>query len=408
MTTLASAAGDHPRPHPHPTDSTYDAIVVGGRVAGASTALLLARQGHRVLVLDRADPTTDAVSTHAILRTGVMQLTRWGLLERVIAAGTPALRTVTLGFGSERIPFAVRPEHGVDALYAPRRHTLDSILVEAATEAGAEFAPHTRLTGLLRTASGQVTGVVARTADDELTCTARMVIGADGTWSRTAQLVGSSPYRHHPATNAVTFAYYQGIDVAEVWFQFSPGVNAGIIPTNDGHCCVFVGRHTRRLGAFRTDPETEFDRLLTAAGADLAQVVSTGVRATPFRGTNGLPGVVRQPWGPGWALAGDAGYTKDPISAHGISSALRDAELCARAVDRSLRSPHHTITAMTEYHQTRDDLSAPIFHESRALAAYRWDVHEASRRMKSISDAVRRECDAISNLGEWAPLLTSR
>jgi flavin-dependent dehydrogenase len=342
------------------------------------------------------------VSTHAILRSGVLQLTRWGILDRVVAAGTPPVRDITLGFGPERIPFQVRPEHGVDTLYAPRRHILDTILVEAAEEAGAEFAGGTRMIDLLRDDAGGVTGIVAKRRSVEMRPTSRIVIGADGVWSRTAELVGAHSYRSHQATNAVTYAYYQAVDVPGFWFQFTPGVNAGIIPTNDDMCCVFIGRHNDQIGEFRADSENEFNRLLEKSGPDLAATVSAGSRASQFRGTKGLPGFIRQPWGPGWALVGDAGYTKDPISAHGISDALRDAELCARAVDHAIRRPEETVEAMNGYQRLRDGLSESMFRESEVLARYQWDAAEASDRMRAISEAVRAECAVLAPQREWA------
>lgn len=333
------AAGDPPRSRtvgPSLTlESDYDVVVVGARVAGASTAMLLARHGHRVLLVDRAPMPSDVVSTHAILRTGVLQLSRWGILADVVAAGTPPVRDITLGFGDERVEFGVKADHGVDTLYAPRRYILDNILVEAALKAGAEFADRTRMVELLRNADGSVAGIVTKQGDREQAYTARMVIGADGVWSRTAKLVGARDYLSHPATNAITYAYYRDVDVAGFWFQFTPGVNAGIIPTNDNLSCVFAGRRNDRMAEFRVDSEAEFNSLLRQAGVDLWSKASTGSRVSPFRAMT-LPGFVRQPWGAGWALVGDAGYTKDPISAHGISDGLRDAELCARAVDRAL------------------------------------------------------------------------
>ncbi len=383
----------------------YDVIVVGARVAGASTAMLLARQGHRVLMVERAGMPSDVVSTHAILRSGVLQLTRWGLLDRVIAAGTPPVRDVILGFGGDRIPFEVRPEFGVDALYAPRRHLLDSILVEAAQEAGVEFADRTRVVDLARGPIGQVTGVVLKGQGNRLIRTAQMVVGADGVWSRIAGLVGANAYEGHPATNAVTYAYFREVEMSGFWFQFTPGVNAGLIPTNDGLCCVFVGRSNDRGADFRASDD-EFNHLLRSAAPDLAEMVSEGSRASGFRGTNGLPGFIRQPWGPGWALVGDAGYTKDPISAHGISDGLRDAELCARAVDRAIRHPDGWVEAMTGYQSLRDRLSLRMFQEAQALARFEWDAAEASSRMRVISESVRAECEALEGLGEWSSAMS--
>jgi 2-polyprenyl-6-methoxyphenol hydroxylase-like FAD-dependent oxidoreductase len=347
------------------------------------------------------------VSTHAILRSGVLQLTRWGLLDRVVDAGTPPIRDITLGFGDERIRFQVKPEHGVDTLYAPRRTVLDGILVDAALDAGAEVEAGAPVVGLLRGDRGEVSGIVASRRGSDLDVSARVVIGADGVWSRTAELVGAHTYESHEPSNAVTYAYFEGVKERGFWFQFTPGVNAGIIPTNDGLSCVFVGRSTSRIPDFRADPEAEFARLLRLAGPDLWERVGGSSRVTGFRGTDGLPGFLRQPWGPGWALVGDAGYTKDPISAHGMSDALRDAELCARAVDRALRAPAEAVVAMTEYQHTRDRLSVGMLRESRALARYGWDAAEASARMRRISDHVRTECEVLESFGQWAPAFSA-
>jgi 2-polyprenyl-6-methoxyphenol hydroxylase-like FAD-dependent oxidoreductase len=207
--------------------------------------------------------------------------------------------------------------------------------------------------------------------------------------------------RHHRATNTIHYAYFHGIEADRFWFQFTPGVNAGLIPTNDDTCLVFAGRPAHLRRRFTQDPDGEFFRLLEQAGSDLAGSVRAGSRSGKFRGTSGLAGFIRQAWGPGWALVGDAGYTKDPISAHGISDALRDAELCARAVDRSLRHPEEATEAMQAYETVRDSLSDRMFEESRELARFHWDADEASSRMRVISDQVRAECDTLVSLPAW-------
>lgn len=376
----------------------YDVILVGSRIAGSSTALLLARHGHRVLLVDRAQMPSDTVSTHAILRSGVLQLKRWGLLSRVIDAGTPAVRKVTLGFGDERIPIDLSTDHGVEALYAPRRFILDAALVDAAVEAGAEFREGFRVTGLVRDTSGRVHGVVA---SDKEPVTARVVIGADGVNSRIARLVDAPKSASHEPTNAVHYAYFTGIEHEGFWFQFTPGMNTGMIETNNDEVLVFAGRPSHLMSQFRDDPESEFFRLLHDSGTDVAERVKEGERVSQFRGTPGLPGFIRKPWGPGWALVGDAGYTKDPISAHGISDALRDGELCALAVDNALRDPAEESNALRGYEELRDSLSRDMYRESAALAAYGWDATEASTRMRAISNAVHRECEALLTLSSW-------
>lgn len=392
-------------PDPHRVSRSgshdYDVVVVGGRVAGAATGMLLARRGHRVLIVERSAMPSDTVSTHAILRSGVLQLTRWGLIDRVIGAGTPPVRDITLGFGDDRISFRVRPEFGIDTLYAPRRYLLDDILGRAAREAGAEFLDHTTVASLI-TENGVVRGVRIRSDRQTSEVRARWVVGADGHSSRVAEQAGGVWRRRHPATNTVHYAYFDGIDADRFWFQFTPGINAGLIPTNDGQCLVFAGRPARLRSRFTADPDREFSRLIGQAGEDLAEVVSRGTRSGKFRGTSGLSGFIRQAWGPGWALVGDAGYTKDPISAHGISDALRDAELCARGLDGALANPRETAVYLSTYEALRDSLSARIYEESRQLALFQWTAEEASARMRIVSDEVRRECEAILALPDWA------
>lgn len=380
----------------------YDVIVIGARVAGAPTAMLLARSGHRVLMVDRATMPSDTVSTHAVLRTGVLQLSRWGLLEEVIAAGTPPVRQITLGFGDERVPFDVRPACGVDTFYAPRRFILDDILAGAAEGSGVEFRQGVRMLDVLRDDDGRVRGVELGDGPRRSPVTARIVVGADGVRSRLADLVGAKEYSWHPPLNSVHYAYYSGIDAPGFWFQFTPGVNAGLVPTNGGETLVFAGRPKAHFDRFQSDPDGELGRLLRRAGDDLADLVAGGERVSQYRGTRGLRGHIRQAWGPGWALVGDAGYTKDPISAHGISDALRDAELCARAVDVALRQPEHEAEALARYQGQRDALSEALFRESRELAGYEWGPEEASARMRVISEAVRDECDALMALPDWS------
>lgn len=385
----------------------YDAIVVGGRVAGASTGMLLARRGHKVLILERAEMPSDTISTHAVMRTGVLQLRRWGLLDRIIDAGTPPVRNITLGFGDGRIRFEVKPDFGVDTFYAPRRYLLDSALLSAAEDAGADIRDRSPVTDLVRGPDGRVEGVNVGHHGGGVRITSRFVIGADGHRSRVADRAGSRIYRSHPPLNAVHYGYFDGVDSEGFWFQFTAGVNAGLIQTNDGQHLVFAGRPTEQREQFSKDPDAEFLRLLEQAGPDLAATVSNATRVGKFRGTNGLEGFIRQAWGPGWVLVGDAGHTTDPISAHGISDALRDAELCARAIDAVLAGEAES-DALGWYEELRDSLSNRIYEQSEALARFEWSPEEASARMRVISDEIRAESETLLTLPAWpkTPSLT--
>jgi flavin-dependent dehydrogenase len=145
--------------------SRYDVVVVGGRIAGASTALLLARAGVRVILIDRNRYGSDTLSTHGMMRGGVLQLSRWGVLPDVVAAGTPPVREVVFHYADgEDISVTIRPSAGVDALYAPRRHLIDRLLVDAAAAAGAEVMHQTAVTALIRDTGERVSGVRYRVA----------------------------------------------------------------------------------------------------------------------------------------------------------------------------------------------------------------------------------------------------
>jgi 2-polyprenyl-6-methoxyphenol hydroxylase-like FAD-dependent oxidoreductase len=171
---------------------SYDALVVGARCAGAATAMLLARKGWRVLVVDRGSYGTDTISTHALMRGGVLQLHRWGVLPRLQEVGTPPVREATFRYGDETISVAVVPSHGVDALYAPRRTLLDSTLICAAEEAGAAVLYGQTLVGLTRRSDGRVSGGTVLDADGNvMQIEADLVVGADGAGSIVARLAGA-------------------------------------------------------------------------------------------------------------------------------------------------------------------------------------------------------------------------
>jgi flavin-dependent dehydrogenase len=378
--------------------------VVGARVAGAATAMLLARCGHRVLVVDRARVGSDTVSTHTILRLGMMQLHRWGLAEKLIASDTPGISRVALGFGDEVVPIDLSDDFGVDRLYAPRRTVLDPILVQGAHDSGVESLIPSRMVEVLRR-DGAVTGVVLDDGGERIEITARYVIGADGTWSRTAQLVGAAEYQSFSPRNATYYAYYTGIETDGIYFQFTKGATAGVIPTNGGESCVYVGWPDDRIGDFRRDPGGEFVRQAATAHPSLGAALRGGERVSRFRGTPGLPGFLKAPVGPGWALVGDAGYTKDSISAHGISDALRDAELCARAIDAALIEPESAGRHLAWYQRSRDRLSTGLLAAASRLGSYEWDESEASRLMREISRAVKEECEAMASLEPWAGIV---
>ena len=163
----------------------YDVVIVGARCAGAATALLLARRGLRVLAIDRGRYGSDTVSTHALMRAGVLQLARWGVLDGIKAAGTPVVRSTSFHYGDEIVAVQIKPQNDIEGLYAPRRTVIDRVLVDAARRAGAEIAFETELVDLVRGDSGRVCGIRLRNGHArERQVSAGLVIGADGVGPR--------------------------------------------------------------------------------------------------------------------------------------------------------------------------------------------------------------------------------
>jgi flavin-dependent dehydrogenase len=381
--------------------SEYDVVVVGARPAGAGTALLLARQGLRVLMVDRGQYGADTLSTHALMRAGVLQLARWDVLPRVIAAGTPPVRSATFIYADEAIRVPVKPRDGVDALYAPRRTVLDRLLVDVAVEAGVHVAYGTSLAGLLRDAVGRVRGVVLHQESGATAeVRARTVVGADGRGSSVARLVGADVTRPGPSAAANVFGYWSGIPVEGYRWYYRPGLSAGAIPTNDGLTCIFASVPAARFGpVFRGDVDAGYRKIVAEVAPDLAEPMRAATLTAPLRGAPGQPGFFRRSAGPGWALVGDAGYFKDPITAHGITDAMVDAEYLARAIAEG------SDAALLGYAVDRDRRAAELFDVTDRIASFAWTLDEARALHKQLAKAMADEVTALITFTQEATLV---
>lgn len=351
----------------------HDVVVVGARAAGAATGLLLARMGHDVAVLERAQFPRDTLSTHSISRSGVVQLARWGLLHQVMATGAPPIRQVTFHTAGETVTRHVKHRAGVDHLVAPRRRVLDTVVADAAEAAGADLRFGNTVTGI-RHKGGRVVGVTARDASgDPVELDARFVVGADGLRSGVARSVGASVDVARPSGGATHYAYYAGPIWRGIEFFVEDGTFAGVFPTNDGEACIWVCTLADRAETIRrraTSPAGAFDEMLATAAPELAARLQGACRTSPVRGGLRLPNQVRQAFGPGWALVGDAGYHRDPITGHGISDAYRDAELLAVALDLALRGEIHATAALAGYQRQRNEALREIFDITCALGGF--------------------------------------
>ncbi len=298
-----------------------DALVVGARAAGSAAAIALARAGRRVIALDRAHFPSDTLSTHLLFPGGVAELQALGALDRVRALGAPPMPAALVGAAGMTASGAYTPIDGIAHALCVRRTGLDAALVETAREAGAEVRERVRVTDLVWEGD-RVAGVVA----DGEALRAPLVVGADGRTSTVARLVGAEePYRQWDNQRACAFAYWR--DGRDEWrgiaAQWREGEELGTaFPCDGGLVLVLLMPPVERLPAFRADPVGEYVRTLEAIpplrerldGCALDSKVRIGAR---------LPSYFRRSAGPGWALPGDAGHFKDPVTAQGIRDALR-------------------------------------------------------------------------------------
>jgi 2-polyprenyl-6-methoxyphenol hydroxylase-like FAD-dependent oxidoreductase len=375
--------------------TTYDVAIVGARPAGAATALLLARAGHRVVVVDRDRYGTDTLSTHALMRGGVVQLYRWGVLDRIVDMGTPAIRRVRFDYAG-----AVADLRLDAPLYAPRRTVLDSVLVDAAREAGADVRFGVGVTGVTRDADG-VSGLVIRDrAGTSSTIDAAVTVGADGRRSTIARAVDAPVTRTGTAATGLIYGHFDDVPADGYEWYFNADSGAGVIPTNDGRVNVFAGAPSARFdaGLLRDLPAT-FHGLLRGLSPVLADRVAAGTLQGPLRGFPGEVGWVRRPFGPGWALVGDSAYFKDPITAHGMTDALRDAELLARALDEGLRGVLPMQAALAGYERVRDDLSWTLFETTDAIAGHGRSMPELQKLHRQLSRELNAEAKFLEGLG---------
>lgn len=365
-------------------------VIAGARVAGAATAMLLARRGLRVLAVDPTRYGSDTLSTHALMRGGVLQLHRWGLLDAVRASGAPALRATTFHYGAESIEIPIKAKDGVDALYAPRRTVLDPIIVDAAKEAGAEVVHGLSVVDLVRDEEGRVRGAsIAGAERKAIDVSADLVIGADGMRSRVARILDAGIDYLAPHAACSIYGYWKDVALQGYHWFYEIGASVGTIPTNDGETCVFALIPQARFHDRRGDGlDALHHEVLLEVSDELASAVAGGTSTGKLRAFAGAQSFLRRAVGPGWALVGDAGYFRDPITAHGITDALREAELLVDAVaqgDAGLRG----------YQAARDERVRGLLDVTDRISSFDWDLAQVKEDHLQLSREMSAQVDVL-------------
>jgi 2-polyprenyl-6-methoxyphenol hydroxylase-like FAD-dependent oxidoreductase len=346
----------------------YDAIIVGARCAGSPTAMLLARNGYRVLLVDKATFPSDTISTHILWPHGAEVMDRWGLLDRLAATGCPpvALR-LTFDVGPFALKGGVIDTNAGRGGFCPRRTVLDKLLVDAAVEAGAElregFTVETLLWDGDRVAGIKGHSRTGRSVDER----AQIVVGADGVHSLVAKAVGAPEYDTKAAQTTNYYSYYSGFDADDIEMYVRDYHAVGCFPTHDGLTLIAVLWPCSQFQEIRTDIERHVMKALESTPT-VARRLEGARPEEKWYGTAGLPSYFRRPFGSGWALVGDAAYNKDPITAQGISDAFIDAEALATALDDGWSGRRPLAEALAANQTTRDRRVKPMYEFTSQLA----------------------------------------
>jgi len=353
--------------------------------------MLLAREGARVMLVDKGTYGTDRLSTHALMRGAVLQLDRWGVLPEIVEAGTPPVHSTTFCYTHTDITVRIEPRHGVAALYAPRRTLLDRVLVDAAIRSGVDVRYGLQVDDVRVNPRGRVTGISAVQGGIRRDIAADIVVGADGLYSTIARCVRAPRIAEGRHAAGVLYSHWEAPPAHEYRWWFKAGASMGSIPTNDGAACVFVSvpmsEFAQEIGGNATRAYT---RLINQISPEFGERLAESTRVEPVRGFGGHRGFIKRASGPGWALVGDAGYFKDPATAHGITDAFRDAQLLSDAIVQG------TPAAITEYEATRLDLSRTLFEVTDQIASLAWTDEEVQSLHRAFSAEMSREVRVLS------------
>ncbi|PWI09283.1 FAD-dependent oxidoreductase [Streptomyces sp. NWU339] len=326
----------------------YDVIVIGARCAGSPTAMLFAKQGYRVLLLEKARFPQDTLSSHYIHMQGVAVLNRWGLLDKIRDSGAqPITRQIYEGPGVRIEGFSL-PIDGLRTTYAPRRYVLDPILADGAVAAGVEFREGCAVKDLVFE-DGRVVGVRYTTPSGaEATDRARLVVGADGMRSLVARKVGAENVIEHPRMTTTYYSYWSGVPSNFELYE-QPGRWIGVLPTNDDRTLLMAYFPQDEYNQVRKNVESAYLDAFRTTAPELYERMQSGKREEQLYGTGHQENYFRKAYGPGWVLVGDAVNHKDSITARGITEAFVQAQTLTDYIGERLHDEAALNAALRRY-----------------------------------------------------------
>jgi 2-polyprenyl-6-methoxyphenol hydroxylase-like FAD-dependent oxidoreductase len=362
--------------------------------------MLLARSGHKVLLVDKATFPSDTISTHLVHVPGVAAMQRWGLKDDLVATGCQPIDTYAFNMG----PFTIEGKPGTadePASYGPRRTVLDKILIDAAGKSGAEVREAFTVEEIVHD-NGTVTGIRGHAKGGKtVTENARIVIGADGRHSLVARNVKPEQYNEKPALLCGYYSYWSNLPMNGRFEAYdAPNRSFAAWPTNDDLTLLVGGWPIREFEENKKDVEGNFQKMLDLVPS-FAERVGDAKREDRFYGAF-VENYFRKPYGPGWALVGDAGYNRDFITAQGISDAFREAELCANAIHDWLSGTRSFDEGMTEY-QTERDKVIPMYEFTTNYAM----LQPPPAEMQQLFGAIHGNQDAMDGFARVVAGVTS-
>lgn len=399
----------------NPSSESFDAIVVGARVAGTAAAIFMARSGLKVLMLDKSEFPSDTLSTHIVLGAGAATLSRVGAIDRLERAGGvrfTTMRTAGPGFDyTAPLCGAGGDLRGI----CLRRSKMDAEMIEIArSHDRVEFRERTRVIDLL-IEDGEIAGVRADDAAGNRTFHAPLVIGADGLRSTIARLaesrIGAFAREDIACARAYYYGYLSGVaherfgDELLIEFEAAPGA-ANLICRCDGGLVVAAAAFdAREMRSFRTDLAANFLTKLTASRA-----VNAIVRDASLQGkvlSSGLlMNTYRDPVAPGAILLGDAGLHIDPLFGQGHSLALVSAKIFGELAPRWFGARSGRVigaATMAEFREARDRALMPYYRPTvRASADLSLD-----RTTRLAHRVASREAWAAGEMTRYGQMMTS-